>query len=77
MRPQLDWRTYFKDEELDKAYQIVEVEQRDETDNNSDCSMGSNSNPSEDNLDEELMYEEIYKIKNFGEKIKNRKQKTD
>ena len=27
-----DWREYFGDEELDKAYQIVEVEQRDEAD---------------------------------------------
>lgn len=25
-RPRLDWRQFFKDEELDKAYQIIEVE---------------------------------------------------
>ena len=32
-KQRMDWREYFEGEELDKAYQIVEVEQRDETDN--------------------------------------------
>ena len=61
-----DWREYFQDEELDKAYQIVEVEQRDETDHESlgDESMGSNSNPSEDNFDEEEGYRNVYGVKN-------------
>jgi hypothetical protein len=42
------WREYFEREDLDKAYQIVEVEQRNETycESISDQSMGSNSNPS-------------------------------
>jgi len=26
VRPKLDWREFFNNEELDKAYQIVEVE---------------------------------------------------
>jgi len=41
----------------------VEVEQRDESDND-DQSMGSNSNPSEDNLEEEEIYEKVYGIQN-------------
>ena len=57
-----DWREYFEDTELDKAYQIVEVEQRDETDASS--SSGSNSNPSEDNFDEEEVYRNVYGFKN-------------
>lgn len=61
----LDWREYFDGDELDKAYQIVEVEQRDETDNYySEESMGSNSDPSEDNFDEEEVYRNVYCIKN-------------
>ena len=43
----LEWRNFFEEDELNRAYQIVEVEQRDQTDN--ECSydsMGSNSNPS-------------------------------
>jgi hypothetical protein len=59
-----DWREYFEDAELDKAYQIVEVEQRDETDAESETSMGSNSNPSEDNFDEEEVYRKVYGVKN-------------
>ena len=73
----MDWRQFFKDEELDKAYQIIEVEQRDETDHNSEYSMGSNSNPSEDNLDEEKIYQDVYRMKNVNEIIKTRKQKYE
>jgi len=61
----LEWRNFFDEEELDRAYQIVEVEQRDETDNDgSNESMGSNSDPSEDNLDEEEVYRNVYKVEN-------------
>lgn len=64
-RPKADWREFFEEQELDKAYQIVEVEQRDETDaGSSDEDMGSNSDPSEDNLDQEEVYRELYGIKN-------------
>lgn len=34
--------------------------------------MGSNSNPSEDNLEEEKIYQEVYRIKNVNEIIKTR-----
>lgn len=61
---------------MDKAYQIVEVEQRDESDNN-DESMGSNSNPSEDNLEEEDMYERVYGITNPKLFIQTRKKKIE
>jgi len=63
---QANWREFFEGDELDKAYQIVEVEQRDETDQESlgEESMGSNSNPSEDNFDEEEVYQNIYGLKN-------------
>jgi hypothetical protein len=57
---------------LDKAYQIVEVEQRDETDNEA-SSDGSNSNPSEDNFDEEEVYRNVYGFKNPEEIIEKRK----
>lgn len=61
----LNWRDFFDGEELDKAYQIVEVEQRDESDSeNSENSMGSNSNPSEDNLDEEEVYRNVFGVQN-------------
>ena len=55
------WREFFSGEELEKAYQIAEVEQRDESDG--DSSMGSNSDPSEDNLDEEEVYRDVYGVK--------------
>jgi len=44
----------------------VEVEQRDETDNDDEgeASMGSNSDPSEDNLDAEEVYRDVYGLKN-------------
>lgn len=66
IKPRRDWREYFEDTELDKAYQIVEVEQRDETDNDDEgeASMGSNSDPSEDNLDAEEVYRDVYGLKN-------------
>ena len=66
-----DWREYFEDAELDKAYQIVEVERRDETDASS--SDGSNSNPSEDNFEEEEVYRKVYGFKNPEEIIEKRK----
>jgi hypothetical protein len=44
-----DWRNYFKDHELENAYQHVEVEQEDDPDDT--LSDGSSSNPSQDNFD--------------------------
>lgn len=61
----MEWRNFFEEDELNRAYQIVEVEQRDETDNDcSDESMGSNSDPSEDNFDEDEVYRKVYKLDN-------------
>ena len=72
----LEWRNFFEEDELNRAYQIVEVEQRDETDNEcSDESMGSNSNPSEDNFEEDEVYRKVYKFKNPEELIEAKKQK--
>ena len=52
------------------------MEQRDETDNDSsDASMGSNSNPSEDNFDEEEVYRNVYRVKNPGDFLEQRKMK--
>ena len=52
------------------------MEQRDETDNDSNSgSMGSNSNPSEDNFDEEEMYRNVYKVKNPEVILETRKIK--
>lgn len=72
----MEWRNFFEEDELNRAYQIVEVEQRDETDN--DCSnesMGSNSDPSEDNFDEDDVYRKVYKVDNPEELIEAKKQK--
>ena len=72
----MEWRNLFEEDELNRAYQIIEVEQRDETDN--DCSnesMGSNSDPSEDNFDEDDMYRNVYKLDNPEEIIEAKKQR--
>lgn len=69
------WREFFSGEELDKAYQIVEVEQRDESDGDGSASMGSNSNPSEDNLDEEEVYRDVYGIKDASSVLAQKKQR--
>ena len=37
--------------------------------------MGSNSNPSEDNFDEEEMYRNVYKVKNPEDILETRKIK--
>ena len=59
----LNWRDFFDGDELDKAYQIVEVEQRDESDSeNSEKSMGSDSNPSEDILEVEVVYKNVFGV---------------
>ena len=71
----MEWRNFFEEDELNRAYQIIEVEQRDETDN--DCSnesMGSNSDPSEDNFDEDEVYRRVYKVENPEEIIETKKQ---
>ena len=70
----MEWRNFFEEDELNRAYQIIEVEQRDETDN--DCSnesMGSNSDPSEDNFDEDEVYRRVYKVENPEEIIETKK----
>jgi len=73
-RPKMDWRQFFEGDELDKAYQIVEVEQRDETDSKGDESMGSNSDPSEDNFEEEQVYKDLYGINNPKDKMEKKKE---
>ena len=54
-----DWRTYFQQEELEKAFQVVEIEQRDIPEENS-SDEGSCSNPSEGNFDTGEIYENVY-----------------
>lgn len=52
------------------------MEQRDETDNEcSKESMGSNSDPSEDNFDDDEVYRKVYKLENAEEMIEAKKQK--
>ena len=55
-----DWRQYFQETELDNAFQKVELERRDISEEGS--SAGSTSNPSEDNLEPEEMYSQVYSI---------------
>ena len=50
-----NWRQYFRENELENAYQHVEVEkEEDPLENFSD---GSSSNPSQDNFDLQDIYE--------------------
>ena len=55
-----DWRLYFQQKELDQAFQVVEIEKREISEEGS--SAESASNPSEDNLDQEEIYEKVYKL---------------
>lgn len=57
---EFDWRNYFKDQELESAYQHVEIEKEDDPDDT--LSNGSSSNPSQDNFDLQEMYEQIYQL---------------
>lgn len=59
----ISWRQYFKDQELEEAYQHVEVDKLDDPLDSS--SEGSSENPSEDNFDIKEMYEKIYEITNL------------
>jgi hypothetical protein len=69
-----DWRLYFQQKELDTAFQVVEIEQREIEEEGS--SEGSDSNPSEDNLDPEEIYEKVCKLpqEKRMELIKNKKE---
>ena len=51
-----DWRAYFNQDELEKAFQAVEIENRDIPEEASEDG-GSNSDPSDDNLEEDEIYE--------------------
>ena len=61
----VNWREYFRDEELDDAYLHVEVQKEDDPDE--DLTDGSSSNPSQDNFDLQEMYEQIYQVSNAQE----------
>ena len=54
-----DWRAYFNPDELDNAFQIVENENRDIPEEDSEDG-GSNSDPSDDNLDPDELIEKVY-----------------
>ena len=56
-----DWRAYFGQEELDTAFQVVEIEKRDIPEEHS-SDAGSNSDPSDDNFDENEIYEKVYQL---------------
>ena len=62
-----DWRHFFEETELDNAFQRVEVEQREISEEGT--SAGSTSNPSDDNLDQEA-FADVYNIQNENEKLK-------
>jgi hypothetical protein len=57
---QRDWRHYFQETELDNAFQRVEIEQREISEEGT--SAGSTSNPSDDNLDEDELADKVYNI---------------
>lgn len=72
-----DWRHYFQDQELDNAYQRVEIEKRDISEEGSDEG-GSDSDPSEDNFDQNEILEKVYCLKedNATKVIQERKERT-
>lgn len=51
----INWRQYFKEDELEEAYHHVEIEKEDDPDE--DLTDGSSSNPSQDNFDMQEIYE--------------------
>lgn len=53
-----DWRHYFQETELDRAFQRVEIEQQDISEEGT--SAGSSSNPSDDNLDQDDLITNVY-----------------
>eukprot|EP00347_Sterkiella_histriomuscorum_P022485 403338316 len=57
----INWRQYFQQQELEEAFQKVEVEKIDDPEEQ--ISDGSSSNPSIDNLDMSEIYEKIYNLK--------------
>ena len=62
-----DWRHFFEETELDNAFQRVEIEQKDISEEGTDA--GSTSNPSEDNLDEDELAANIYNLEDEKFKI--------
>lgn len=70
-----DWRHYFKDNELDNAFQCVEIEQREISEEAS--SAGSSSNPSEDNLDNEEIFGRVYGLNHKKQQQLIEQKKTD
>lgn len=71
-----DWRTYFQQEELDTAFQVVEIEKRDIPEESS--SQGSASDPSDDNLDQEDICQKVYMLpRTTGQKMLIEKQEKE
>ena len=56
-----DWRSYFNQDELEKAFQVVEIQNEDIPEEDSQDE-GSDSNPSDDNLSEAEIYEKVYEL---------------
>lgn len=56
-----DWRAYFKEEELETAFQAVEIEKRDIPEENS-SDAGSASDPSLDNFDPDEICNKVYNL---------------
>ena len=56
-----DWRSYFNQDELEKAFQVVEIQNEDIPEEDSQ-DIGSDSNPSDDNLSEAEIYEKVYEL---------------
>ena len=55
------WRSYFNQDELEKAFQVVEIQNEDIPEEDSQDE-GSDSNPSDDNLSEAEIYEKVYEL---------------
>ena len=62
-----DWRHFFEENELDKAFQRVEIEQREISEEGT--SAGSTSNPSDDNLDQDELAENVYNLEDDKHKL--------
>lgn len=72
-----DWRHFFEENELDKAFQRVEIEQREISEEGS--SAGSTSNPSDGNLEQEELAENVYNLEEqkLKEQLQQRKEQEE
>ena len=74
-QPKVDWRTFFSHDEMVQAYDCIQQNKEPELSDNEDG--GSESNPSEENLDLKELYDGIYLEKNKAETAISKKKEDE